>query len=96
VEAETSGWLPCSLPCGVSSWFTAAPQAASQAVAASNASSRTGSDRRLKREIVAAGRTDRALRLHRYINDNVCYVGVMAQELATRVPACAVAEWRLS
>jgi uncharacterized caspase-like protein len=70
----------------------AAAHAASKAAsnAASNAASHVSipSDIRLKRDIVALGRTADGLQLYRYryIGDDVFYVGVMAQEVAERVP----------
>jgi hypothetical protein len=66
----------------------AAAKAASNA--ASNAASRINipSDIRLKRDIVPLGRTTNGLQLYRYryIGDDTFYVGVMAQEVAERVP----------
>jgi uncharacterized caspase-like protein len=70
----------------------AASNAASKAAsnAASNAASRINipSDIRLKRDIVPLGRTAIGLQLYRYryIGDDTFYVGVMAQEVAERVP----------
>ncbi len=71
----------------------AASSAASRAAAsaASNAASniRIPSDIRLKRDIHRLGATDRGLGIYRYryIGDDTVYVGVMAQEVAERVPA---------
>jgi hypothetical protein len=81
----------------------AASRAASNAAsrAASNAASRAASnaasnirlsDIRLKQDIVALGRTADGLGLYRYryIGDHTVYVGVMAQEVAKRVPAAVI------
>jgi len=69
----------------------AASSAASRAAssAASNAASRIPSDIRLKQHVHQLGVTERGLRLYRYryIGDDTIYVGVMAQEVAQRVPA---------
>ncbi|HEY0851133.1 MAG TPA: caspase family protein [Bradyrhizobium sp.] len=69
----------------------AASSAASRAAssAASNAASRIPSDIRLKQDVHQLGVTERGLRLYRYryIGDDTIYVGVMAQEVAQRVPA---------
>lgn len=74
----------------------AASQAAKKAAeaaaaAAANAASniRVPSDRRLKQDIVLLGRTVGGLHLYRYryIGDSTLYVGVLAQEVATRWPA---------
>jgi hypothetical protein len=70
----------------------AAAHAASKAAsaAASNAASHISvpSDIRLKQDIVPLSRTADGLQLYRYryIGDDVVYVGVMAQEVAERVP----------
>jgi hypothetical protein len=70
----------------------AAAHAASRAAssAASNAASHVSipSDIRLKQDIVPLSRTADGLQLYRYryIGDDVFYVGVMAQEVAERVP----------
>ncbi|WP_159011737.1 caspase family protein [Bradyrhizobium sp. S69] len=71
----------------------AASRAASNAAAraAANAASNIHipSDIRLKQDIIALGRAPNGLRLYRYryIGDDTLYVGVMAQDVAKRVPA---------
>jgi uncharacterized caspase-like protein len=70
----------------------AASNAASKAAgnAASNAASKINipSDIRLKEDIVPLGRTRDGLQIYRYryIGDDTYYVGVMAQEVAERLP----------
>ncbi|WP_271572229.1 caspase family protein [Bradyrhizobium sp. CCBAU 11386] len=72
---------------------SAASSAASRAAsaAASNAVGRIPipSDVRLKEDVIALGQTGSGLRLYRYRykGDATLYVGVMAQEVAQRVPA---------
>jgi hypothetical protein len=66
--------------------------AAAAAQAAANAASRIASDIRLKQDIVRLDRLPNGLPLYRYryIGDATFYVGVMAQDVAKRVPAAVV------
>ncbi|MCP1831638.1 putative caspase-like protein [Bradyrhizobium sp. USDA 4532] len=67
----------------------AAADAAAQAAARAAGNIRIPSDIRLKRDVVQLNVVRRGLRLYRYkyLGDNTYYVGVIAQDVAKRIPA---------